>query len=236
VKRVLGAVLALLGLGVAVVGVWLTLHLGTVGRAAFTMRPAEDGPVVLGPEVVNRVDLPVTVTARAAGGATVWIGIAAPTDARSALGSGGQTVVRGVSFRDWGLLSRRTGSGAARELVHTDLWRVQSSGKGAASVTLSQANAPETVVVTVDGGPVRSVAMSVAKRTWFVQSLLAALSGLLLAIAGITVAVTAGRPPVAWESLAPMSGRGDEADARAVRQARGYQPRRAATKSQRSRR
>lgn len=202
-KRALGAVLALVGLGVCVVGVWFTVHLGTSGTAAFTVRPSEDGPVVIGPDVVNRVDLRVTIRARAVDGGGVWIGVAAPTDARSAVDEGALTVVDGVSVRDWTLLSHRAGSGEAPELVHADLWRQQATGKGDATVTVLQASAPETVVITADGGKVDSVTLSVQKKTWFVQALLAALSGLLLAVAGLTIALTAGRPPASWESLAP---------------------------------
>jgi hypothetical protein len=214
-KRALGAVLALVGLGLCVVGAWFTVHLGTSGTATFTLRPAEDGPVVIGPGVINRVALPVTIRARAAGGAGVWIGVAAPTDARSAVDKGALTVVDGVSVRDWALLSRRDGSGAAPELVHADLWRQQAIGKGSAAVTLLQASAPETVVITGDGGKVDSVTLSLGKKTWFVQSLLAALSGLLLAVAGVTIAITAGRPPGSWESLAP-EGESRRARGRAV--------------------
>lgn len=202
-KRALGALLALVGLGVCVVGVWFTVHLGTSGTAAFTLRPTEDGPVVIGPDVVNRVDLRVTIRARAADGGGVWIGVAAPTDARSAVDKGALTVVDGVSVRDWTLLSHRAGSGEAPELVHADLWRQQATGKGGATVTVLQASAPETVVITANGGKVDSVILSVEKKTWFVQALLAALSGLLLAVAGLTIALTAGRPPASWELLAP---------------------------------
>lgn len=202
-KRALGAVLALVGLGVCVVGVWFTLHLGTGGTAAFTLQPAEDGPVVIGPDVVNRVDLRVKIRARAVDGGGVWIGVAAPTDARSAVDKGALTVVDGVSVRDWTLLSHRVGSGEAPELVHADLWRQQATGKGDARVTVLQASAPETVVITADSGKVDSVTLSVEKKTWFVQALLAALSGLLLAVAGLTITLTAGRPPASWESVAP---------------------------------
>jgi hypothetical protein len=254
VKRVLGAALALAGLGLAATGVWLSVHLGTEGAATFTLRPTQSAPVVLGPRVVNRLDMPVTVTARAAGGAPVWIGVAAPSDAGSALGSGGLTMVDGVSVRDWALLSRQDGTGPAPELVHTDLWRAQASGRGQASIRLNQANAPETVVVTADGSAVRTVSMSVAKKTWFVQALLAAISGVLLAIAGATIALTAGRPPVAWESITPPDAvagsrrataglrraaarsRGTAAGTRstASRGGRDYQPRRAAAKSEKA--
>jgi hypothetical protein len=202
-KRALGAVLALVGLGVCVVGVWFTVHMGTSGTAAFTLRPTDDGPVVIGPDVVNRVDLRVTIRARAVDGGGVWIGVAAPTDARSAVDEGALTVVNGVSVRDWTLLSHPVGSGEAPELVHADLWRQQATGKGDTAVTVLQASAPETVVITADGGKVDSVTLSVQKKTWFVQALLAALSGLLLAVAGLTIALTAGRPPASWESLAP---------------------------------
>jgi hypothetical protein len=87
--------------------------------------------------------------------------------------------------------------------VHADLWRQQATGKGDARVTVLQASAPETVVITADSGKVDSVTLSVEKKTWFVQALLAALSGLLLAVAGLTITLTAGRPPASWESLAP---------------------------------
>ena len=63
VARVVGALLALAGLALTVVGVWFATQLGTSGTAEFTVRPATGDPLVIRPDVLNRVDADVVVTA-----------------------------------------------------------------------------------------------------------------------------------------------------------------------------
>ena len=79
-KRVALGVLTLAGLVVAGVGLWFTSHLGPSGSGEFTARPSGERLVVLEPR--NRVDGPVTITAKAKDGAEVWIGRAAPPTPR----------------------------------------------------------------------------------------------------------------------------------------------------------
>ena len=67
VKRVVGALLALVGLALTAAGVWLAAELGSSGTAQFTVHPATADPVLIGPDVLNRVDADVVVTATPTG-------------------------------------------------------------------------------------------------------------------------------------------------------------------------
>jgi hypothetical protein len=60
------------------------------------------------------------------------------------------------------------------------------TGKGSATVEIDQGDAPESLVVTTqDGtGSIETVTLTVQRRTWLFQSLLAALVGLLAAVGG----------------------------------------------------
>jgi hypothetical protein len=185
VKRVVGALLALVGLALTVVGVWFAAALGSTGTAQFSVHPATDEPVVIGPDVLNRVDADVTVTATPTEGGAVWMALANPSDADAVVGSSKHVAVTGVSVRDWALLTTTTGSGTAPALGAADLWRQQDDAKGPVSLTVQQSGAPETVVVATQGGQLDSLTMTVVDKTWFVEAVVAALVGLFLLIAGV---------------------------------------------------
>ncbi|HOT57147.1 MAG TPA: hypothetical protein PL014_08395, partial [Ornithinibacter sp.] len=70
VKSVVGALLAVLGLVLTVIGAWFATQLGSSGTAQFTARPATTDPVIIRPSVLNRVESDVVVTATPAEGAT----------------------------------------------------------------------------------------------------------------------------------------------------------------------
>src|SRR5215203_3308915 len=125
VKRVVGVLLALVGLALTVVGAWFATQLGTSGTATFTVRPSTTDPVLIGPDVLNRVDADVVVTATPTAGGSVWMALANPSDAAAVVGGSAHLEVTGVSVRDWALLTSTTGSGSAPELGEADLWRQQ---------------------------------------------------------------------------------------------------------------
>jgi len=191
-KRVLLAALTGIGLVLLVVGAWLSYHLGSAGSASFRADP-RTGVVVLEPSVLNRVDDPVTVTARSQEGAEIWIGRATPSDARAVVGATAHTAVTGADVRSWTLDQTRRGSGTPKgELAAADVWRQASTGRGSATLEVDQGDAPETLVVTTRGeGDLTSVTLTIERRTWLFQSLLVALVGLLAAVgAGVALAAS----------------------------------------------
>ncbi len=187
VTRVAGALLALAGLALTVVGVWFATHLGGSGTAEFTTRPAAGQPVVIPPDVLNRVDADVVVTATPASGGSIWMALANPSDARAVLGTAKRVEVTGVSVRDWALETTSRGTGAAPTLGTADLWRQQDDAEGPVTLTVEQADAPETLVVAADGADISSLTLRVVDKTWFVESVVAALVGLFLLVAGVVV-------------------------------------------------
>jgi hypothetical protein len=143
--------------------------------------------VVLEPTVLNRVNQPTTVTATAAPGTRLWMGVASPSDARAIVGAAERTEVTGAHVRTWTLQTSHEGAGPAPDLATADIWRRSQTADGTVRLHVDQADAPESVVVAaVDGTPVdvHGVTVTVQKRTWFFQSLLTALVGLLATIAG----------------------------------------------------
>src|SRR4051794_22388852 len=121
VKRVVGVLLALAGLALTVVGVWFATQLGSSGTAELTARPATTDPVVLPPDLLNRLDTDVTVTASTTGGTgTVWMAMANPSDAEAVLGSARRVEATGASVRDWTLTTTTRGSGVAGDLAAAD--------------------------------------------------------------------------------------------------------------------
>jgi hypothetical protein len=187
VKRLLGALLALAGLALTVVGAWFAVQLGSSGTAEFTSRPGTTDPVLVRPAVLNRVDADVVVTATPADGATVWMALANPSDAAAVVGDAQHVEVTGVDVREWALLTRTTGSGQAPELGVADLWRQQDDDEGPVTLTVQQDEAPETLVVATDGGALESLTLTVTDKTWFVEAVVAALVGLFLFLAGLVL-------------------------------------------------
>lgn len=185
--RALFAALTVIGLALLVVGAWFTFHLGSSGSAVLRTTPARGAVVVIEPSVLNRVDRPVSITAVAAPGTTIWIGRAAPTDAQAIVGGADRTSVTGARVRDWTLLQSRAGAGPAPDLAAADIWRQTATGNGRVRLHLDQTGAPESVVIAApDGTPVdlTSLRVTVERRTWFFQALLVTLVGLLATVAG----------------------------------------------------
>ncbi|QIM20320.1 hypothetical protein G7075_02800 [Phycicoccus sp. HDW14] len=217
VTRVAGALLALAGLALTVVGVWFATSLGGSGTAEFTTRPATGQPVVIPPDVLNRVDADVVVTARPTSGASVWMALANPSDARAVLGDARHQEVSGVSVRDWTLTTTSRGTGQSPTLGTADLWRQQDDAEGPVTLTVEQADAPESLVVAADGGDIASLTLRVVDKTWFVESVVAALVGLFLLVAGVVVLwPRRGHHPAAADAAAA-----EEPDAAAAEQPDG---------------
>ncbi len=187
VKRVVGALLALVGLALTAVGVWFATQLGTSGTAEFAVHPATTDPVLVGPDVLNRVDADVVVTATPTPGGSVWMALANPSDANAVVGDTKHVAVTGVSVSDWSLVTTTTGTGAAPELGSADLWRQQDDAKGPVTLTVKQSGAPETLVVKTDSGQLSSLTMKVTGKSWFVEAVVAALIGLFLLVAGVVL-------------------------------------------------
>jgi hypothetical protein len=187
-KRAALGVLTLAGLVLAGAGLWFLSHLGLSGSGSFSAQPSSNRIVVLDPSVLNRVDSPVTITARAQDGGEVWMGRATPSDAASLAGKAAATSVTGVSIGGWQLETAQRGSGTAPALSSADLWRQQTGGKGSATMTLKQEDAPETVVVaTASGKPADLAELTVRweRQAWSVEAVAALVFGLLLAAAGV---------------------------------------------------
>ncbi len=187
VTRAVGAALALAGLALAVVGVWFAVQLGGSGTATFTVSTDTTDVVVLRPDVLNRVDADVTITATPSDGGRVWMALANPSDATAVLGDSRHVEVTGVSVGDWSLLTATRGSGDPVDLTSAELWRNQDDAAGPVTMTVAQAEAPETAVITAEGGTLRSVTMTVSDKTWFVEAVVAALVGLFLLVVGLVV-------------------------------------------------
>lgn len=192
-KKLLGAALALVGAAVLVVGVWFAAHLGGSGTATFELGRS-NSPVVLGPTVLNRLDEPTTVRVVPASGSTVWVGVGAPSDVAALVGTTPRTRVTGVVVRDWALVARSEGSGSPVTPSAAEIWRQEHRASGPTVVDLDQASAPETVVVSGDGGSVDRIEVSWTHRAWFVESLVVAVVGFLVLVAGLAVLVVRLRP------------------------------------------
>lgn len=204
-KRVLGVLLALAGLALTVVGGWFATQLGSSGTAEFTLRPTTGDPVVIRPDVLNRVDADVVVTATPAAGDTVWMALANPSDATAVLGDARHTDVTGVAVRDWLLTSESRGTGEPTgRLGVADLWRQQDSGEEEIELTVEQDGAPETLVVATDGRPLRSLTFTVVDKTWFVEAVVAALVGLFVLVVGVLLVWPRRSTPVAHDEVPPV--------------------------------
>jgi hypothetical protein len=193
-KPALTALLAALtaaGLVLLVLGTWFTVHLGVSGTASFRTT-ARDGVVVLEPSVLNRVDGAVTVAARGTHGQQLFLGVATPADADAIVGGAQRTSVTGLRVRDWSLATSQAGSGSAphlgaADIASADIWRAVGRGTGTVRLSVSQTAAPESVVVTGEGGgsaELSSLTVTLHRPAWFVESLLVAVVGLLALVAG----------------------------------------------------
>lgn len=190
IPRVAGALLAVLGLVAAVVGGWFLANLGTSGTATFTAEPGQR-VVVLEPDVLNRVDHPVEITATGSG--DVWVGTARPSDVEAFFGDAQRAQVAGVDVSDWALTATDQGQGEAIDPAGLDIWQQSSAAKGEITRTVDQDDAPQTFVVAApEGSEIESVTMTVEDGSWGTTALVTLVVGLLLLAAGIVLLIRSG--------------------------------------------
>jgi hypothetical protein len=212
-KRALLVALTAAGLVLLVLGLWFTAHLGLSGTATFSTEPARGSVVVLEPSVLNRVDEPVTVTAKAAQGTQLWAGLSSPSDADAIVGDAAHTTVTGAQVNGWSLTAKRAGAGGAQAATGADVWHATRTGTGTVRMTVHQSDAPESLVIAnADGTPaaLSSLTLTVQHSTWVFQSLLCALVGLLAAAAGIGGLWQLRRRPTSGGGAKPDSARDSE--------------------------
>jgi len=179
----LGAVFAVLGLALAVVGAWTAVSLGPSGEAQFTASSRATGAIVVGPDVLNSVDVPVRVTATRGNKGALWLGVAPTTDARAALATSAVSTVSGVHYPAGTLDLRPSGSGTPAGIGTADVWRLSARGTGSAELVVGQGRGPETAVVASgDGTTLTDVTMTLtwANRAWFFEALAAAVIGAII--------------------------------------------------------
>lgn len=193
VTRVVGALLALLGLAAAATGVWLVSSLGSSGTATFTAEPGSR-VVVLDPQVLNRVDHPVEVTASSDADGRLWAGVARPSDVEALLGDGERQAATGVDVPSWTLETTGQGEGESVDPSSLDVWQRATGGEGSITTTIDQDQAPQTLVVAApEGAELSEVTMTVADDGWFTKSLALLLLGLALLALGVGLLVRSRR-------------------------------------------
>lgn len=184
-KRLLGAVLVLIGLTMLALGTWFAVQLGSSGTATFTAQPLAAGPLIIEPSVLNRTDLPVRITVSPKAGERAVVAVGTPSDASAALAASAFQAVRGIAVREWTALTEARGSGPAPDLAPLDVWRSSQQITEETTVTVRQDSAPETVVIApATGSTLDRVTLSWSNSTWFYQALVVAGSGLILATVG----------------------------------------------------
>ena len=183
-RRVLGAVVALLGVALAVFGAWAAVRLGPSGEAHFSVSSKTPGAFVVEPDVLNSVDVPVRVRATRSDGGALWLFAAHSADARAVLATSAVSTVSGVHYPAGTLDLRASGAGALPDISRADVWRLVAKGAGSAELVVNQGSGPETAVVTSgDGTALTDVTMTLtwADRTWFFEALTAAVIGAIIA-------------------------------------------------------
>lgn len=221
-RRVCGAALALIGLAAAVVGGWFLATLGTSGTATFTADP-DTRVVVLDPDVINRVDAPVEVTAT--GDGTLWAGVARPSDAEAFLGDTERSETAGVVLDDWTLSTTTVGQGEPVEAHALDIWDSSQNGDGTLTATIDQAEAPQTLVISApEREEIEAIELSVTHQRWGTTAVAVLAGGVLAFLVGIALMVRRGRRT---QRYTPRRGRprrgaarGAPAPARPARRAR----------------
>lgn len=193
-RRLIGALLLLAGLGVLVFGGWFARALGTEGAATFTTQPPTGMPVVIDASTNARTDIPLTITATAADDVPVTVSIARPSDANSLLGTSRYVRVTGIDVREWELLTERQGTTDPVAPASADLWRIQQSSTGTATIEGDLENAPETMIITTAPDQrLTSLQMTWTNPAWFYQALSLIFAGVLLALVGLALVLR--RPP-----------------------------------------
>jgi len=188
-RRVLGALVATVGVVLVVLGSWMVVKLGPSGQAQFSTTSKAPGAVVVASDVLNTVDVPVRVTATRPEGGAVRLAVAPTPDATAIVATSAVSAVNAVHYPAGTMDLRATGSGELGDISTADVWRLAAKGAGSAELVIDQSRAPETVVVTSgDANPLTdvTVTLSWANRAWFFQALAAATIGAVIAAFAMT--------------------------------------------------
>lgn len=181
VRRVAVALATLVGLVVAVLGLWLAVVLGPSGTATFTARAT--GPVVIGPDVLGRLDVPVTVSAHTGGrddaASGVFLGVARAGDVADVVGSARVLRATEARFPARVLQLSPQGSGALADPSGLDVWATTARG----SVDVRQPGGDAVLVAPTGTEPV-TIVLERTHGTWFLQCLVAVVVGLIVTVAG----------------------------------------------------
>ena len=184
VRRVLGVVVLVLGGALAIFGAWNAVSLGPSGEARFSVTSKDPGALVVQPDILNSVGVPVRITARRGDGGGVRLVVAPSTDARAILARSAVSTVSGVHFPAGTLDLRASGVGALTGISTADVWRLSAKDAGTAQLVVNQGRGPETAVVTSgDGTALRGVTMTLtwADSAWFFDALAVAVIGSIVA-------------------------------------------------------
>ena len=84
----------------------------------------------------------------------------------------------------------RRGTDADGELASVDVWRTTKTADGPTDISISQASAPETVVISPSaGGKLDSVTLAWTRETWARQTMGLIVGGGGAAVAGLAAAL-----------------------------------------------
>jgi len=174
-----------LGIALAVAGAWTALKLGPSGEAQFRATSMAPGAIVVGPDVLNSVNVPVRLTATRSDGRAVRLVAARSSDARAVVGTSTASTVSRLNYPDGTLDLRTSGAGALPDISRADdVWRLSAKGQSSAELVVDQGNGPETAVVASgDASALTNVTMTLtwANSTWLAEALVAALGGVIIA-------------------------------------------------------
>ena len=188
-RRVLGALMAAVGVVLVVVGSWTVVKLGPSGEARFSATSKAPGAVVVTSDVLNCMDAPVQVTATRRDGGAVLLAVASSPDARAILATSAVSTVSAVHYPAGSLDLRSSGTGALPDLARADIWRLTARGAGSAELLVDQGRAPETLVVTSgDSTALKDVTVTLtwADHAWFFEALAMGTLGAVLAAFAFT--------------------------------------------------
>lgn len=183
-RWVLGAVVAVLGAALAVFGALTALRLGPSGEVHFSVTSKAPGALVVQPDVLNSMDVPVRVTVTRADRGAIRLAAAPSTDVRAILAKSAVSTVSGVHYGAGTLDLRASGAGALPDVSNADVWRLLAKGTGSAQLVIGQGQGPETAVVASgDATALKDVTMTLtwADRSWFFEALAAVVIGAIIA-------------------------------------------------------
>ena len=187
-RRVVGVALAGLGITLAVVGGLTAFKLGTSGEVRFAATSKAPGAIVVGPDVLNAVDVPVRITATRLDGGAVRLVAGPSSDARAVLGTAAASTVSRVHYPAGTLELRASGAGLLPDIGEADVWRLSAKGTGSAQLVVDQGSGPETAVVTSgDASPLTNATMTLtwANGSWLAEALATAVTGMVIAALGL---------------------------------------------------